>query len=134
MSMTAEKKKAAEMVCIVCPMGCRLKSEFNGDGSVRVTGNTCARGEKYAAEELTNPVRTVTTSVPVSGGHTALLSVKTKNPVPKASIPGVLRELKGVRVAAPVKVGDVVLPDAAGTGVDVVATRSVRIGDGSHGG
>lgn len=126
MSMVIEKKKAAEMICIVCPVGCRLKAEFNDDGTVRVSGNTCPKGAKYAAEELTNPVRTVTTSVPVSSGHMDLLSVKTRNPVPKASIPDVLRELRGVKVHAPVAVGDVVLANAAGTGVDIVATRSIR--------
>lgn len=114
-----------EMVCIVCPVGCRLRAERTADG-VKVTGNTCARGEKYAAEELTNPVRTVTTSVPVTGGHMEMLSVKTRNPVPKASIPQILKTVRGIMVAAPVKVGDVVLPNAAGTGVDIVATRSVR--------
>lgn len=122
---TGNAHEAMEMVCIVCPMGCRLRAERGGSG-VRVTGNTCARGEKYAVEELTNPTRTVTTSVPVMGGHMALLSVKTKTPVPKASIPQILKELRKVKFAAPVAVGDIVLPNAAGTGVDVVATRSIR--------
>jgi CxxC motif-containing protein len=114
-----------EMVCIVCPVGCRLKAE-RAAGTVHVTGNICPRGERYAVEEMTNPVRTVTTSVPVSGGHRELLSVKTRTPVPKGAIPAILEELRGVRATAPVKVGDVVLPNAAGTGVDIVATRSIR--------
>jgi CxxC motif-containing protein len=120
-----KQDNAEEMVCIVCPLGCRLRTQRTGDG-VRVTGNTCPKGERYAVEEMTNPVRTVTTSVPVTGGHMGLLSVKTRTPVPKASIPAILRQMRGVKAAAPVSMGDIVLPNAAGTGVDVVATRSIR--------
>jgi CxxC motif-containing protein len=115
-----------EMICIVCPVGCRMKAERLPDGEIKVTGNTCARGVKYAVEEFTNPTRSVTTSVPVAGGHMEMLSVKTRNPVPKASIPQILKLVQKVQVAAPVRVGDVVLPNAAGTGVDIVATRSIR--------
>ena len=125
MSETKALSKTAEMVCIVCPVGCRLRAEVV-DGTVKVTGNTCAKGVKYAAEELTNPVRTVTTSVNVSGGHMGLLSVKTAKPIPKKAIPDVLEALKCVSTHAPVRVGDVVLANAADTGVDVVATRSIR--------
>jgi CxxC motif-containing protein len=123
--MSVENNRVQEMICIVCPVGCRLKAEQTPDG-VRVTGNTCQRGMKYATVELTNPTRMVTSSIPVAGGHMELLSVKTRQPVPKASIPAVLKALRSVKAAAPVVVGDVVLPDAAGTGIDVVATRSIR--------
>lgn len=122
---TGNAGEVREMVCIVCPVGCRLRAERTADG-VKVTGNTCARGEKYAVEEMTNPVRTVTSSVPVTGGHMGMLSVKTRNPVPKATIPEIVKQLRNVKAAAPVKIGDVVLPNAAGTGIDVVATRSIR--------
>jgi CxxC motif-containing protein len=115
-----------EIVCIVCPVGCRLRAERTQDG-VRITGNTCPKGEKYAIEELTHPVRTVTTSVPVDGGHMGLLSVKTRSPVPKASIPAILRQLRGVNASAPVHIGDIIQPNAASTGVDIVATRSIRV-------
>jgi CxxC motif-containing protein len=119
------KNNVEEMVCIVCPVGCRLKAERT-QGGIRVTGSTCQKGEKYAMEEMTNPVRTVTTSVPVEGGQMGLLSVKTRNPVPKASIHEILRQLRGVKLFAPVHIGDVILHNAAGTGVDIVATRSIR--------
>jgi CxxC motif-containing protein len=115
-----------EMICIVCPVGCRMKAERMPNGEIHVSGNTCARGVKYAVEEMTNPVRTVTTSVPVTGGHMEMLSVKTRQAVPKASIPQILKELSSVKATAPVRVGDVVLPNAAGTGVDIVATRSIH--------
>ena len=125
MSVVTEERRIDEMVCIVCPVGCRLKTEVV-DGQVKVSGNTCARGVKYASEELTNPTRTVTSSVAVAGGHMALLSVKTAQPVPKAAIPAVLAAIRCTAAQAPVRVGDVVIRNAANTGVDVVATRSVR--------
>ena len=114
-----------EMVCIVCPVGCRLRAEGSG-ANWKVTGNTCPKGERYALEEMTNPTRIITSSVQISGGHMQLLSVKTGGPVPKQKIPDVLTALYSVRAAAPVAVGDVVLRNAAGTGVDIVATRSIR--------
>ncbi len=126
MSVVTEERRATEMVCIVCPVGCRLKAAVVG-GQVKVSGNTCARGVKYASEELTNPTRTVTSSIAVAGGQLALLSVKTAQPVPKAAIPAVLAAIRCASAQAPVRVGDVVISNAAGTGVDVLATRSVRV-------
>ena len=125
MSVATIHQQSKEMVCIVCPVGCRLNAQVV-DGQVRVSGNTCAKGVKYASEELTNPTRTVTSSVVVSGGHLGQLSVKTAQPVPKASIPAVLEAIRRASARAPVVMGDVVLANAAGTGVDVVATRSIR--------
>lgn len=116
-----------EMVCIVCPVGCRMKVTKNGD-DIQVTGNTCKRGERYAISEFTNPQRTVTSSVYVTGGHMPLVSVRTEKTVPKAKIPEVMEALKKVSVAAPVKVGQVLLSDVAGTGVNIIATREIRIG------
>lgn len=114
-----------EMVCIVCPMGCHLTVTRGDDGAVSVTGNTCRRGETYGAQEFTNPMRVVTSSVFVDGGQMPLASVKTRSTVPKAKIGEVLSALTQVRLTAPVNIGDVVAPNVAGTGVDVVATRRV---------
>ncbi len=112
-----------ELTCIVCPVGCRLKAKLV-DGQLKIDGQTCVRGEKYALEELSHPTRTVTSSVALEGGSLPLLSVKTGAPVPKGSIPAVLAELKAVQVQSPVRVGEVVLHNVAGTGVDIVATRN----------
>lgn len=110
-----------EMTCIICPMGCRLKVTREGE-NVTVEGNTCKRGEKYGIQELTMPMRTVTTSVECVGGDRPIVSVKTAAQVPKAMIPEVLKACKAARAAAPVHVGDVILANAAGAGADVVAT------------
>ena len=118
--------KQVHLICIGCPLGCPLTAELE-DGEVRsVTGNTCKNGEKYARRELTNPMRIVTTTVRVSGGELAMVSVKTASDIPKGKIFDCIRALKDVEVPAPVSIGQVILPDAAGTGVGVVATRHVR--------
>ena len=111
-----------EMTCIVCPMGCRLTVTKDGE-NIKVTGNTCPRGEKYARQEFTNPMRTVTSSVFVDGGKISMCSVKTKDTISKSIIPQVLREIRATRVKAPVSIGDVIIPNVCGSGVDIVATN-----------
>lgn len=115
------------LTCIGCPLGCQVTLTLEESGEIRsVTGNTCKRGERYARKELTNPTRTVTTCVPVDGAlHTKTVSCKTATDVPKHKIFEIMQALKAVRANAPVKIGDVLLKDAAGTGVDIVATKNV---------
>ena len=115
--------RTEEMTCIVCPMGCRLTVTEN-EGTVTVKGNTCKRGEAYGKQEFTMPMRTVTTSVAITGADRPVLSVKTQQQVPKAQIPQVLAEIRKAKVQAPVKIGDVVIANVANTGVAVVATSA----------
>ncbi len=111
------------ITCINCPVGCRMTVSLNETGEVvSVSGNTCARGEKYAHQECTLPLRMVTAVIPVANSDVPL-SVKTAQPVPKKLIFAVMEELKKVQVAAPVALGQVILPDVCGTGVSVIATR-----------
>lgn len=113
------------LTCINCPLGCQVTVTFDGDSIVSVTGNTCKRGDIYARQELTNPVRIVTTSVPVEGSATSkMVSVKTAEPVPKGKIFDVMAALAKTEIKAPVHIGDTVLADAAGTGIAVIATRN----------
>jgi CxxC motif-containing protein len=94
------------------------------DGEVvKVTGNTCPRGVSYAKVECVNPTRTLTTTVKLYNGIMEALPVKTKNPIPKSKIFDCIEALAGVSAKAPVWIGDVVLKDAAGTGIDIVATK-----------
>ena len=115
-----------ELTCIGCPMGCPLTVVMNGKEVVGVTGNTCKRGDVYARKEVTNPTRIVTSTVRVSGGSIDMVSVKTKEDIPKGKIFDCVKALKTVEVAAPVHIGDVIMKDVAGTGVDVVATKNVE--------
>ena len=113
------------LTCISCPMGCPITVEMDGDEVVSVTGNTCKRGDVYARKEVTNPTRIVTSPVRVIGGKADMVSVKTKEDIPKGKIFDCVKALKGVEVEASVRIGDVIVPDVAGTGVDIVATKNV---------
>lgn len=112
-----------ELVCIVCPRGCRLKvDEENG---YAVSGNSCPRGEVYGKQEVTAPVRTVTSTVRISGGLNPMCPVKTNRPVPKSKMLDVMHEIAKVRIQSPVKCGDIIIKDVCSTGSDVVATKDM---------
>lgn len=113
-----------EITCINCPVGCRLAVELENGQVVSVTGNTCPRGVTYAKQECVDPLRMVTAVVPVEGSA-APLSVKTKTPIPKKEIKNCMKELAGAKLVAPIAAGTVVVPNVCGTGVDVIATKSV---------
>ena len=116
-----------ELTCIGCPMGCPLIVTMEAGEVISVTGNTCKRGDVYARKEVTNPTRIVTTTVRVLNGTEKVVSVKTKEDIQKSRILDCIRELKEVTVTAPVEIGDVVLHDVAGTGVDIVATKNISV-------
>lgn len=113
------------LTCINCPMGCALTVEMDGDRVVSVSGNTCNRGDAYARKEMTHPTRIVTSTVRVTGGTSDMVSVKTKEDIPKGKIFECIRELKDAQIQAPVHIGDVVVYNVANTGVDIVATKNV---------
>ena len=113
-----------ELTCIGCPMGCRLTAQTDGDAIVNVTGNGCAVGARYAREELTDPRRMVTALVRAAGTEKPL-PVKTAQAIPKRLIFDCLGALQAVTVATPVHIGDVVLKDVCGTGINVVATADM---------
>lgn len=113
------------LICIGCPLGCPLTVEMEGNEVKSVSGNTCPRGAAYAKKELTNPTRIVTSTVRVAGGRLAMVSVKTESDIPKGKIFECVKALKDVEVVAPVKIGDVIVKNVAGTGVNVIATKNV---------
>ncbi len=113
-----------EFTCIVCPRSCRVKVREE-DGELAFDGHQCKRGETYAREEYTNPVRILTSTVALSHGPLPLLPVRTARPVPKGMLEKCMEEINSVVVEAPVRVGQVIVRDLASTGVDLVATRSI---------
>ena len=117
--------KTVNLICIGCPLGCPLTVEMEGNEVKSVAGNTCPRGDAYAKKELTNPTRIVTSTVRVAGGKLAMVSVKTESDIPKGKIFDCVKALKEVEVVAPVKIGDVIVENVAGTGVNIVATKNV---------
>jgi len=120
------KVKSREVVCVLCPLGCKIKIELDEEGNIlSVSGNRCPRGKKYAEDEIKDPKRVVTTSVKVLNGELPLASVKTDGPIPKKYIFELMKILKDVKVKAPVSIGDVVVRNIFKTNVNVVITRSV---------
>lgn len=116
-----------ELICINCPMGCPLRVELDDGGNVlSVTGNTCKRGEDYGRKEVTAPMRTLTTTVGVREGEAPVVSVRTRGEIPKDMLFPCMEVLAKTAVNAPVALGDLIVADIAGTGVDVVATKAVK--------
>ena len=115
-----------ELTCIGCPMGCLLTVTLDGGEVKEVKGNTCAKGDIYARKEVVNPTRIVTSTIKIEGGDKERISVKTANDIPKSKIFDVMKEIDAAKATAPCKIGDVLVKDVAGTGVDVIATRNVE--------
>ncbi|MCD7895741.1 MAG: DUF1667 domain-containing protein, partial [Planctomycetaceae bacterium] len=114
---------------INCPLGCILTVSLDDNGEVAdVTGNQCARGVAYARMESTNPTRMMTSTVRLTGGAIGQAPVKTAAPIPKGLVVDSVKALKPVELTAPVTLGQVVLANVCGTGVDVIATRSIPRG------
>ena len=110
------------ITCIICPRGCGLTVEETADG-LKVLGNVCPRGEKYAIEECTHPVRTVTSFIRVDNRDDTMVSVKTSAPIPKESMFEAMKMIRSAKAAAPIAIGDVLIADVFGA--DVIATKSI---------
>ena len=113
------------LTCLGCPLGCAITVTMDGGNVVSITGNTCKRGSDYAAKEVTHPTRIVTSTVCVRGGSIPMVSVKTAQDIPKEKIFEIMKYINALTVTAPVHIGDVLLKDIAGTGVDLIATKEV---------
>ncbi len=115
-----------ELTCVSCPIGCQLKVELSEKNEVlSVTGNTCKRGEKYAHDECTNPVRMLTTTIKVNGGSLPVIPVKTSVPIPKGKMFECMQVINNEVVDAPIKMGEVLISNICDTGADIVATNQM---------
>ena len=114
-----------ELTCIGCPMGCLVTVGLDGDKIISVSGHTCPRGESYARKEVTSPTRIVTSTVRVTGGSRERVSCKTASDIPKDKIFEIMSEINRAEAVAPVRIGDILIENAAGTGVSVIATSEV---------
>ncbi|MCR4953094.1 MAG: DUF1667 domain-containing protein [Treponema sp.] len=126
MNLSEEKT----MTCIVCPIGCELHIRKIGSGNSTsdfdVTGNNCKNGEKYAIQEETFPMRTLTTTVRVNNGTQPLVPVKSVPEIPKILQLECMEVLKRFTAQAPIKNGDILYPDILGTGANIIACESVE--------
>ena len=109
--------------CIICPNGCEITAEYEGDTVYAVRGATCPKGDAYVRQELTDPQRNIATSVLVEGGELPLASVRLSHPIPKKEIFRVMEVINTVQ--APPAVRQVALADVCGLGADVIVTKNV---------
>ena len=114
-----------ELICIGCPMGCYLTVDYVGKTIRDVSGNRCKVGLEYAEKEISNPERTLTTTVKVKNGHLPLVSVRTNKPIPKNKIFDTMDLLAKIEVEAPVKIGETIVQNIFETDVNIVATKNI---------
>lgn len=114
----------SEYTCIVCPLSCRLRVEEK-DGQLLISGNTCKRGLDFGRAEHTAPTRMLTSTVRIDGALFPRLPVMGTAEVPKARLRECLAEVYRTQVSAPVRCGEVVVANVCGTGVDIVASRTM---------
>ncbi len=111
-----------EVICTVCPRGCRIQVEGEGGTITSVQGYSCKRGLEYATAEFAHPARILTTTVKLSGGDGPLLPVRSSAPIPKQKLFDCMAVIRAVQASAPVERYQVIIPDICGTGVDIVAS------------
>lgn len=114
-----------KLVCINCPRGCNLEVNVI-NGQIVVSGNACPRGETYAINEMTNPLRTVTTTVKIISNKYERLPVITSKPVPKDKVMDVIRALKEVEIKAPIKMNDVIVKNVIGLDSDIISSKTIK--------
>ncbi|MEG0875828.1 MAG: DUF1667 domain-containing protein [Oscillospiraceae bacterium] len=110
-----------DFVCIVCPNGCTLHVEEAG-GEFSVSGNTCPKGEEYAKVEMTNPTRTLTSTLATAFPDRPVLPVRTSLPIPKGEISRAMAELNKLCIKEKVSCGDIIVSDFILPGVNLIAT------------
>jgi len=124
--VTPVETRVMSMICVRCPVGCDIKVTAEGDEVKSVEGNSCPRALEFARDEVRNPTRVFATTVRVSGGRLPVCPVRSRGPAPKSRLFDISREVAGLTVPAPVKIGQVILADACGTGVDIIASRDLE--------
>lgn len=118
-----------EFTCIICPNGCSIVADYEEVAGkkekISVSGAICKRGEEYVCQELTEPKRTISSSVAVRNGELPLASVRLTSPIPKEKIFEVMEVVRGLSLEAPIRMGDVIVENILGLGSDLVATKNV---------
>lgn len=116
-----------DLVCIVCPMGCRcsIEEDATAPKGYKVTGLTCKRGEDYAIKEVTAPTRMLTSTVCIEGARLPRLPVRTSGAIPKERIHECMEMINDLVISHPVTMGQVLLDNLFGTGVKLIASRSL---------
>ena len=120
--MAAEKK---HFVCVVCPVGCEIDVVHDGSEIISMEGNKCEKSEEFVSQELIEPMRILTTTVRIQGSKWPVIPVRTDKAVPKRLFPRIMRQLRRIKLRAPVNMLDVVVRDVLHTGANIIATRTM---------
>ncbi len=116
-----------KLTCIECPKGCDLSVDIENCRVVNVTANNCPKGKEYAASEIENPKRVLTSTVLAQGLALRMIPVRTDSPIPKVKILEAMEEIKRIRINKPVTAGEVLAKDFLGLGVNLIATRQIEV-------
>lgn len=120
--MAAEKR---HFVCVICPIGCEIDVVHDGSKIISMEGNKCEKSEEFVSQELIEPIRILTTTVRIQGSNWPVIPVRTDKPVPKRLFPHIMRQLRRIKLQAPVNMLDVVVKDIDGMGANLIATRTM---------
>ena len=132
--MTTAPVETTTYLCTGCPLGCRLEVDAIEGDILEIRGFDCRKGKRYARQEHLDPRRPVSTTMTLEAGTLPRLPVRTAEAFPKDDVKRLVRQLQAMRIVAPVTRGQVVLGDALGSGIDVIATRSLAaVGDADVG-
>lgn len=130
--MSTNAIETLQFNCTTCPSECLLTVEVerDADGAVAevhsVTGNNCPRGDKFAHQELTCPMRVLTTTVAVSGGEETLLPIRTAEAIPLALHAHAMDLIRDLVVNAPIRMGDIVLENLLDTNINLIASMNIN--------
>ena len=114
-----------KITCIECPKGCGLELDIENCHVIKVSGNKCPKGEKYAIAEIEDPVRILTSTVAAQGLSLKMVPVRTDKPIPKSRMREVMKEIKKLKISKPQLPGEIVLKNILGLNVDLIVTRNV---------
>ncbi|MGI6117571.1 MAG: DUF1667 domain-containing protein [Bilifractor sp.] len=115
-----------QIICTVCPNGCRIDAEGTEDKIISLTGNKCKRGEVYATNEFFHPVRILTTTMKTTSKEHPLIPVRSKEPIPKEKMMDAMKEIRKTVAKTPIHTYDVLIEDICGTGIPIVATGDLE--------
>jgi len=122
--MDIEKK---HFTCVTCPVGCEVDVEVQDGSILSMTGNKCDKVKEFVLQELKEPMRVLTSTVRIKGAKWAMLPVRTDKPIPKRLFTQAMGELAGIDLKAPVHISEVIIRDIAGSGANIVATRTMEL-------
>jgi CxxC motif-containing protein len=115
-----------DMICISCPIGCRISAEWENDSDIIVTGNKCQRGVVYGREEILSPRRIVSATMEINSSLLGRIPVMTNGTLPKGLIDPLLNKIYKMHLETPMARDDIIIKNIANTGIDLIATRTVR--------